>query len=86
MRRAAQARLQMRAMRPAQQLEGAGPVLALVAGDAAASSSSAPSSAGRQAAPARSAAATSQGRAFKASPASRQCWATCAGSADRASR
>ena len=34
MRRAAQARLQMRPMRPAQQLEGAGPVLALVAGDA----------------------------------------------------
>jgi hypothetical protein len=62
MRRAAEARLQMRPMRPAQQLEGAARSRPSSRAMRAASSSSAPSSAGRQAAPARSAAATSQGR------------------------
>jgi hypothetical protein len=87
MRRAAETRLQMRPMRPAQQLEGAAPVPTLVAGDAGGQQQQRAflGPAARRRRRARPA-ATSQGKAFKASPASRQCWATCAGSTGRASR
>ena len=86
MRRAAQARLQMRPMRPPQQLEGAGPVPALVAGDAGGQQQQR-AFLGRPPGGAGALGRGDQpGQGLQASPASRQCWATCAGSADRASR